>query len=155
MPVFHDSFFAMGTRLDLVIPETHPEEGRRCADEIRSEVNRLERKLSRFDSASSLSTLNSEAGVFKQLAVLVQTGAVASAMPWWKPVAAGLPTQAPSDRVRLGIVGPGSRGKYLMRQLQELDGIEIAAFCDDYPPHFDWAQDQLADVPRVFLWADD
>lgn len=63
MPVFHDSFFAMGTRLDLVIPETHPEEGRRCADEIRSEVNRLERKLSRFDSASSLSTLNKEAGV--------------------------------------------------------------------------------------------
>jgi len=53
----------MGTRFDLVIPETHPEEGRHCAEEIRSEVNRLERKLSRFDGASSLSTLNREAGV--------------------------------------------------------------------------------------------
>ena len=63
MPVFHDSYYAMGTRLDLVIPETHPEEGRRCAEEIRSEVNRLERKLSRFDGASSVSTLNREAGV--------------------------------------------------------------------------------------------
>ncbi|MFC1640017.1 FAD:protein FMN transferase [Gemmatimonadota bacterium] len=62
MPVFHDSFYAMGTRLDLVIPEIRPEEGRRCADEIRSEVTRLERKLSRFDKASSLSTLNREAG---------------------------------------------------------------------------------------------
>ena len=63
MEVFHHSFFAMGTRLDLVIPETHPEEGRHCADEIRSEVNRLERRLSRFDGASSVSTLNREAGV--------------------------------------------------------------------------------------------
>ncbi len=63
MPVFHDSFYAMGTRLDLVIPENSPEESRRSADEIRSEVNRLERKMSRFDCASPLSTINREAGL--------------------------------------------------------------------------------------------
>jgi thiamine biosynthesis lipoprotein len=61
--VFHDSFYAMGTRLDLVIPETLSEGGRQCAAEVRSEVDRLERKLSRFDSASSLSLLNRDAGV--------------------------------------------------------------------------------------------
>jgi predicted dehydrogenase len=79
---------------------------------------------------------------FKQVAVLAQTGAVTAAMPWWKPVAAELPTLAPSDRVRLGIIGPGSRGQYLMRMLQEIEGVEIAAFCDDYQPHFDWAADR-------------
>lgn len=63
LAVFHDSFYAMGTRLDLVIPDTQPEDGRICATEIRAEVTRLERKLSRFDSASSLSALNREAGV--------------------------------------------------------------------------------------------
>jgi thiamine biosynthesis lipoprotein len=62
LSVFHDSFSAMGTSFDLVIPDTHPEVGRQCADEIRSEVGRLEGKLSRFDGASLLSTLNREAG---------------------------------------------------------------------------------------------
>jgi predicted dehydrogenase len=75
----------------------------------------------------------------KQVAVLAQTSAVATAMPWWKPVAAGLPVKAPSDRVRLGIIGPGSRGHYLMLNLQQIEGIEIVAICDDYPPHYDRA----------------
>jgi thiamine biosynthesis lipoprotein len=60
--VFHDSFFAMGTRLDLVIPDLGTEEGRLCAEKIRSEVRRLEGKLSRFDEASALSAINREAG---------------------------------------------------------------------------------------------
>ena len=62
MQVFHDSFFAMGTRLDLVIPEVGPEEGRIPAEKVRSETLRLEQKLSRFDDASELSAINRQAG---------------------------------------------------------------------------------------------
>lgn len=86
----------------------------------------------------------------KRVAVLAQSGAVASAMPWWKPLAAGLPTQAPSDRVRLGIIGPGDRGRYLMLNLQQIEGIEIAAFCDDYPLHYDRAHDLTGGQARGF-----
>jgi predicted dehydrogenase len=46
--------------------------------------------------------------------------------------------QKPSDRVRLAIIGTGSRGKQLMRHLFELKAsgnIEIAALCDVYEPH--------------------
>lgn len=52
----------MGTRLDLVVSDIDPEQGRLCAAEIRSEVRRLEKKLSRFDEASHLSEINRRAG---------------------------------------------------------------------------------------------
>jgi hypothetical protein len=46
--------------------------------------------------------------------------------------------QKPSDRVRLAIIGIGSRGKQLMRFLFEIkadNNLDIAALCDVYNPH--------------------
>ncbi|PWD98655.1 Gfo/Idh/MocA family protein [Marinilabilia rubra] len=69
------------------------------------------------------------------------TGSVATlaASPWLnafaQPSTAG---QRPSDRVRLAIIGTGSRGKQLLRfllELKESNNLEIAALCDVYPPH--------------------
>jgi predicted dehydrogenase len=40
------------------------------------------------------------------------------------------------DRVRVGVVGPGSRGQELIRQLLRVRGVEIAAVCDVYEPRF-------------------
>lgn len=46
-----------------------------------------------------------------------------------KPVAA-------NDRVNVAMIGPGSRGKELLRQLLRTPGVEIAAVCDVYQPRF-------------------
>ena len=43
---------------------------------------------------------------------------------------------AANDRVNVGMIGPGSRGKGLLRQLLRVPGVEIAAVCDVYEPRF-------------------
>lgn len=50
-------------------------------------------------------------------------GSVAATAPAGRAVAA-------SDRVRLGIIGSGSRGQYLMSEANKAGGIEWAAICD-------------------------
>jgi len=41
-----------------------------------------------------------------------------------------------NDRIQIGIIGPGSRGQELVRQLLRTPGVEIAAQCDVYEPRF-------------------
>ena len=41
----------------------------------------------------------------------------------------------PSDMVRLGIIGAGSRGQYLYMHLNQIPGVEVVAICDDYEPN--------------------
>ncbi len=41
-----------------------------------------------------------------------------------------------NDRINIGIIGPGSRGQELVRQLLRTPGVEIAAQCDVYEPRF-------------------
>ncbi|MCL4794299.1 MAG: Gfo/Idh/MocA family oxidoreductase, partial [Bryobacteraceae bacterium] len=36
------------------------------------------------------------------------------------------------DRIRIGVVGTGPRGQYLMKQLQKIGGVEFPAVCDVY-----------------------
>lgn len=38
--------------------------------------------------------------------------------------------------VRAGVIGPGSRGQELIRQLLHIPGVQIAAVCDVYEPRF-------------------
>ena len=42
-----------------------------------------------------------------------------------------------SDLVRLGVIGVGSRGQYMMRQFLRVPGVRIAGLCDVYEPRFD------------------
>jgi len=41
-----------------------------------------------------------------------------------------------NDRMNIGVIGPGSRGKELIRQLLRVPGVNIAAVCDVYEPRF-------------------
>ena len=43
---------------------------------------------------------------------------------------------APSDRVRLGIIGVGSRGQELMGVFLRVPGVEFTGLCDIYEPRF-------------------
>ncbi len=52
----------------------------------------------------------------------------------------GLPALAEdaphAEELRIGVIGPGSRGQELIRQLLHVRGVRIAAVCDVYPPRF-------------------
>ena len=67
--------------------------------------------------------------------------------------ALGLPRpRSVNDRVQLGVIGPGSRGKEDMRQMLHNPGVEIVGVADVYEPRFAQA-DAVAGRP-VFHTAD-
>lgn len=43
---------------------------------------------------------------------------------------------APSDTIRIGVIGVGSRGQHMMRRFLRVPGIRIAALCDIWEPRF-------------------
>jgi predicted dehydrogenase len=48
----------------------------------------------------------------------------------------GLAEPAKADELRVGVIGPGSRGQELIRQLLHVPGVRIAAICDIYEPRY-------------------
>ena len=56
--VFNDTFFAMGTRCDVVLPSVEQEFGEQIFQLIKTETKDLENKLSRFIPDSEVSQLN-------------------------------------------------------------------------------------------------
>ena len=63
---------------------------------------------------------------------------------------AGLAEPAKADELRVGVIGPGSRGKELIRQLLHVSGVRIAAVCDIYEPRFAQVNQLVGgDVPHT------
>jgi len=58
---------------------------------------------------------------------------MAAAAPW-AAFAAGAEPQS-TDRVRLGVIGTGDRGRTLIRNIAKTRNCVVAAICDDYEPH--------------------
>ncbi len=75
----------------------------------------------------------------KSLAVLAGSSAIISSLPWIQVLRAETGNAAPSDRVRIGVIGTGSRGMYLMDEMLKIPMIELAALCDNYPPNLEAA----------------
>jgi predicted dehydrogenase len=48
----------------------------------------------------------------------------------------GLAETPQADELRVGVIGPGSRGQELIRQLLHVPGVRIAAICDIYEPRY-------------------
>ncbi len=48
----------------------------------------------------------------------------------------GLAETPHADELRVGVIGPGSRGQELIRQLLHVPGVRIAAVCDIYEPRY-------------------
>ncbi|MBD3270611.1 hypothetical protein GF376_03735 [Candidatus Peregrinibacteria bacterium] len=59
--VYHSNFFAMGTRMDVVIPLIDNEQGDSIFNKIKTETLRLEKKLSRFDAEGEIYKINQTA----------------------------------------------------------------------------------------------
>jgi predicted dehydrogenase len=89
-----------------------------------------------------MDNLTSRREFFRNLAV---TGSVAflASVPWLKVFSMGRKVPvSPADRVRLAVIGTGSRGTELLNNLipacKEIN-VEISAICDNYPLHLNSA----------------
>lgn len=57
----------------------------------------------------------------------------------------GVPFEA-KERVRLGIIGVGGRGKSLLRDLLAVEGVDVKAICDIVPAKVEHAQKMVTDA---------
>ena len=103
------------------------------------------------DSSSVISARTHRREFLKRLAVVAGSTALLAEMPWYSPLRAEPVSDAPSNRVRIGLVGVGSRGSFLLSHLLRTPGVEIAALCDDYDPHLNAG---VAKVPSAKGFSD-
>jgi predicted dehydrogenase len=68
-------------------------------------------------------------------------GLIALSSPWMKTLGdSNTNTNAASDKVRIAVIGVGSRGSYHLNYLKEMElthNIEVIGVCDNYKPHLD------------------
>ncbi|MCL4402740.1 MAG: Gfo/Idh/MocA family oxidoreductase, partial [Acidobacteria bacterium] len=55
-----------------------------------------------------------------------------------------------NDRIRMGVIGTGGRGQYLMKELNKLGGIEWVAVCDVYDVRRDKAAELAGGEVRKY-----
>ena len=101
-------------------------------------------------SESSPEIVANRRNFLKKLAVFAGSSGVLASMPWWSPLRAAPPGGSALDRVRLGVIGVGSRGRRLMLLLLQTPGVEIAAVCDDYEPHYKRAIEETGGKAKAF-----
>lgn len=85
-----------------------------------------------------------------RLASVVAGSTVLSGLPWLAPLRAQPVGDAPSDRVRVGMIGVGSRGGLLLQHLLRTPGVDVVALCDDYPPNLAAAMHATGNKARGF-----
>ena len=73
---------------------------------------------------------------------------MAAAAPWAAFAAGTEPLQ--TDRVRLGVIGTGDRGRTLIRNILKTRNCTVAALCDDYAPHLAKARALVDPATPVF-----
>jgi predicted dehydrogenase len=87
----------------------------------------------------------------KEMGIFAGSATLLAAVPWVKAFAQeNGRTIAPSDRVRVGVVGVGDRGRALLLNLQEIENVEVAAVCDDYEPNYQRALELTGGKAKAF-----
>lgn len=72
--------------------------------------------------------------------------------PWVSLLKAEVPeTVAANEKVNIAVLGPGSRGTYLMRHMLTIPTINIVALCDDYPPNLQRAMKMTAGKAKGYV----
>ncbi len=96
--------------------------------------------------------LQSRKEFLKRLSFFTGTGLLASSMPGLS-FADSLNKEkfSANDKVRVGIIGVGSRGRYHTIILRRMPQVEITSVCDTYPPHYERAQ-RLTDGKADPYW---
>lgn len=78
-------------------------------------------------------------------------GGLLSAFPWLYSCTREAKSEVMGERVRLGIIGTGSRGMFHINNLLTIPSMEIVALCDNYAPHL---QDAATLCPKAKTFAD-
>ncbi|MDR2473830.1 MAG: Gfo/Idh/MocA family oxidoreductase [Tannerella sp.] len=65
----------------------------------------------------------------------VGLGGLAAMFPWLQACTNDVATAVAGEKVRIGIIGTGSRGMYHINNLLNMPQAEVIALCDDYEPH--------------------
>lgn len=78
-------------------------------------------------------------------------GLAVTAIPWLEACTRDAKDVKDGDKVRIGIIGPGSRGRFHIKNLLEIPQAEIVAICDIYQPSIDKA---LELVPGAKVYRD-
>lgn len=79
--------------------------------------------------------------------VMTGAGVLLAASPWLSAFSEAVNTS--NEKCRLGIIGPGSRGRFLMSFLVQNPKVDIVALCDIYQPSIDEAL-KLAPKAKVY-----
>jgi predicted dehydrogenase len=58
-------------------------------------------------------------------------------------------TQGANDRIRIGVIGTGSRARGLMNQLKTMRGVELSTICDVYETSLDRAMEHAPAARRI------
>lgn len=80
---------------------------------------------------------------------LTGAGLALAATPWLSAFADTKQTKG--SIARIGVIGPGSRGRFLMNFMAQNPKAEIVAICDDYQPSIDAA---LKHAPQAKVYTD-
>lgn len=78
----------------------------------------------------------------KRISLVAGTSIALTSMPWLKIFKDDVYAKGPNDKVRIGFIGIGDRGRALLMNVQafaELLNVEIAAICDNYEPNYERA----------------
>ena len=59
--------------------------------------------------------------------------------------------RAEASPVRVAVIGTGGRGSDLIRALTTIDGVELIAVCDDYPPHLEQGAKYAGPQAKTFV----
>lgn len=80
-----------------------------------------------------LNPLETRRQFFKRMSELIGGSVLLSSMPWINVLA---DEKANSNgKTRIGVIGTGSRGQFLMLFLTNIPNCEIISVCDNYPPN--------------------
>ncbi len=85
----------------------------------------------------------------KKLSLYAGTGLLMSAFPGLN-LSGQDKKIGPNDKIRIGVIGVGSRGSLLMLHLLNNPWVEISSVCDDYPPHYERALEMTNHKAKAF-----
>lgn len=81
----------------------------------------------------------SRRGFFKDLGMIGGGGMMLSAFPWLQSCSTEDKVRIAKEKVKLAVIGTGSRGQYHLNNLLSIPTAEVVALCDNYAPHLEEA----------------
>ena len=78
-------------------------------------------------------------------------GMALSLFPWLQSCSDEAKREVRGEKVRIGVIGTGSRGIFHIKHLLQMPSVEVVALCDDYRPHL---EDAAQYYPEAKLYDD-